>query len=44
MSGVAVNPMDPDLGIVWPVPVDVNDRAQLSAKDFGLPTLREVLG
>jgi dTDP-4-dehydrorhamnose 3,5-epimerase len=44
MSGVAVNPMDPDLGIVWPVPVDISDRAQLSAKDFGLPTLREVLG
>ena len=44
MSGVAVNPMDPDLGIVWPLPVDVDDRAQLSAKDAGLPSLREVLG
>jgi dTDP-4-dehydrorhamnose 3,5-epimerase len=44
MSGVAVNPMDPDLGIVWPIPVDVDDRAQLSAKDAGLPPLREVLG
>lgn len=43
MSGAAVNPMDPDLGIVWPLPVDVDDRAQLSAKDAGLPMLREVL-
>jgi dTDP-4-dehydrorhamnose 3,5-epimerase len=44
MSGTAVNPMDPDLGIVWPLPVDGNDRAQLSAKDAGLPMLRDVLG
>jgi dTDP-4-dehydrorhamnose 3,5-epimerase len=44
MSGVAVNPLDPDLGIIWPIPVDANDRAQVSAKDAGLPPLREVLG
>lgn len=44
MSGVAVNPLDPDLGIIWPISVDVNDRAQVSAKDAGLPPLREVLG
>jgi len=44
MSGTAVNPLDPDLGIVWPLPVDGNDRAQVSAKDAGLPMLREVLG
>jgi dTDP-4-dehydrorhamnose 3,5-epimerase len=43
MPGVAVNPLDPDLGIVWPLPVDVNDRAQLSAKDAALPRLRDVL-
>ncbi len=41
MSGVAVNPLDPDLGIVWPIPVD---RALVSAKDAGLPPLRDVLG
>ncbi len=41
MSGVAVNPLDPDLGIVWPIPVD---RALLSAKDAALPLLRDVLG
>jgi dTDP-4-dehydrorhamnose 3,5-epimerase len=44
MSGPAVNPMDPDLGIVWPLPIDVHDRTQLSAKDAGLPMLRDVLG
>ena len=44
MSGTAVNPMDPDLGIVWPLAVDIHDRAQLSAKDAGLPMLRDVLG
>jgi dTDP-4-dehydrorhamnose 3,5-epimerase len=44
MSGVAVNPLDPDLGIVWPLPVDVHDRGQVSAKDAGLPPLRDVLG
>jgi len=43
MPGVAVNPLDPDLGIVWPLPVDVTDRAQLSAKDAALPRLRDVL-
>ena len=44
MSGTAVNPLDPDLGIVWPLPVDANDHAQVSAKDAGLPMLRDVLG
>ncbi len=44
MSGVAVNPLDPALGITWPVPVDPADRSRLSAKDAGLPSLAEVLG
>ena len=44
MPGVAVNPLDPALGITWPVPVDPADRAQISAKDAGLPALAEVLG
>jgi dTDP-4-dehydrorhamnose 3,5-epimerase len=43
MAGVAVHPLDPALGIDWPVPVDPDNRAQLSAKDAGLPTLAEVL-
>jgi dTDP-4-dehydrorhamnose 3,5-epimerase len=44
MRGVAVNPLDPALGIKWPVAVDAADRSQLSAKDVGLPSLAEVLG
>jgi dTDP-4-dehydrorhamnose 3,5-epimerase len=43
MAGTAVNPLDPELGIAWPVPVDVRDLAQVSAKDQGLPTLAQVL-
>jgi dTDP-4-dehydrorhamnose 3,5-epimerase len=44
MAGAAVNPLDPALGIPWPLPVDVNDPASLSEKDRGLPPLAEVLG
>jgi dTDP-4-dehydrorhamnose 3,5-epimerase len=44
MSGVAVHPLDPALGIEWPIEVDPEDRSQLSAKDAAQPTLAEVLG
>lgn len=44
MAGVALTPLDPALGIAWPVPVDVEDRAQISAKDLAAPTLAEALG
>jgi len=43
MAGTAVNPLDGALGIEWPVPVDLDDLAQLSAKDRGLPALDQVL-
>jgi dTDP-4-dehydrorhamnose 3,5-epimerase len=43
MAGAAVNPLDPALGITWPMPVDLDDPASLSEKDRGLPTLAEVL-
>lgn len=43
MAGVAVNPLDPALGIAWPIPVDPQDRAQLSAKDAAAPSLADVL-
>ena len=39
MAGTAVNPLDPALGIDWPLPVDVADPAQISAKDVGAPPL-----
>jgi dTDP-4-dehydrorhamnose 3,5-epimerase len=42
MAGVAVNPLDPDLAIPWPLPIDESDRSQLSAKDAGLASLRHV--
>jgi dTDP-4-dehydrorhamnose 3,5-epimerase len=44
MSGVAVNPLDPALGIDWPLPVDRDDPAAISEKDRSLPTLAELLG
>ena len=43
MAGAAVHPLDPDLGIAWPLPVDVDDPASISVKDRGLPSLAEVL-
>jgi dTDP-4-dehydrorhamnose 3,5-epimerase len=43
MAGTAVNPLDPELGIAWPVPVDADDLQQVSAKDRNLPTLAQVL-
>jgi dTDP-4-dehydrorhamnose 3,5-epimerase len=44
MAGVAVHPLDPALGIEWPIAVDPDDPGQLSAKDAAQPTLAEVLG
>jgi dTDP-4-dehydrorhamnose 3,5-epimerase len=42
MAGRACNPLDPDLAIPWPLPVDVDDRSQISAKDMNAPTFREL--
>jgi dTDP-4-dehydrorhamnose 3,5-epimerase len=33
MAGTAVTPLDAQLNIAWPVPIDSDDRAQISAKD-----------
>ncbi len=41
MPGVSVNPLDPELGMSWPVPVDPRDPAQVSPKDAALPTLAQ---
>ena len=43
MAGSAVNPLDPELAIAWPIPVGAGDLAQVSAKDRGLPTLAQAL-
>lgn len=42
MSGLACNPLDPDLAIPWPIPYDKG--MIISDKDRNNPTLREVLG
>jgi dTDP-4-dehydrorhamnose 3,5-epimerase len=42
MSGWSVTPLDPDLGVAWPIPVDGADRAQVSAKDAAAPRLRDL--
>ena len=42
MAGACVHPLDPDLAIPWPIPVDPADRGQLSAKDAAQPRLRDL--
>ena len=37
MAGTSLAPLDPDLGIGWPLDVDVDDPAQLSVKDRDAP-------
>lgn len=42
MPGVAVTPLDPALGISWPLPIDMNDPSMISDKDKNAPVLAEV--
>jgi len=42
MAGACVHPLDPDLAIPWPFPVDPADRSRLSAKDAGQHLLRAI--
>jgi dTDP-4-dehydrorhamnose 3,5-epimerase len=42
MAGVAVNPLDPDLAIRWPITVDPADPAFLSAKDAAAPKFADL--
>jgi dTDP-4-dehydrorhamnose 3,5-epimerase len=44
MAGLAVNPLDADVAIIWPLPVDASDPAQISAKDAVLPPFRPGAG
>ena len=44
MAGTAVTPLDPALGIDWPLPVDPEDPAQISAKDLAAPRLADLEG
>lgn len=43
MTGVALTPLDPDLGIEWPIAIKPDNLAQISKKDSEAPTLKEVL-
>ncbi len=42
MAGTACHPLDPALAIPWPLPVDLDDRAQISAKDASAPRFAEL--
>jgi dTDP-4-dehydrorhamnose 3,5-epimerase len=44
MAGAACNPLDPALGIDWPLPIDPDDRAQISEKDLNAPVFRQTDG
>lgn len=43
MAGIAASPVDPALGITWPVPIDHANRSQLSAKDADAATFAEMM-
>jgi len=42
MAGACVHPLDPDLAIAWPLPVNPADPGQLSAKDAAQPSLAQL--
>jgi dTDP-4-dehydrorhamnose 3,5-epimerase len=42
MPGTAANPLDPALGIEWPIPVDPTDPATISQKDATAPAFGPV--
>ena len=43
MSGVALTPLDPELGIEWPIPIVLGNLDQVSEKDAKAPTLKELI-
>lgn len=43
MKGYSVNPLDPELGITWPIPVTAEDEAFISRKDAAAPSLQQAL-
>jgi dTDP-4-dehydrorhamnose 3,5-epimerase len=43
MAGVALSPLDPELGIAWPIPPNAGNPAMLSAKDASAPLLADLL-
>ncbi|HEV8065500.1 MAG TPA: dTDP-4-dehydrorhamnose 3,5-epimerase [Acidimicrobiales bacterium] len=43
ITGVFVNPLDPAVGVPWPIAIDAADRSRLSAKDASHPTFAEAM-
>lgn len=43
MAGRSVTPLDPNLGIDWPISIDPSDPRIVSAKDVAAPSLSDVL-
>lgn len=43
-AGTALNPLDPELGVTWPIPANSDDRQKLSIKDASLPTFAQLFG
>jgi dTDP-4-dehydrorhamnose 3,5-epimerase len=43
MPGYSMNPLDPGLGIEWPIPVTAEDTHLVSRKDASAPSLKEAL-
>ncbi len=44
MAGVALSPLDSELGISWPISIDPTNLEQISEKDANAPSIREVIG
>lgn len=42
MAGTACNSLDPALAIPWPLPIDTDDRSQISEKDATAPLFAEL--
>ena len=42
MPGSSITPLDRELAIPWPLPIDPDDPAQISDKDRNAPSLAEV--
>ncbi len=43
MKGYAINPLDPELNIQWPIPVTADDTYLVSRKDASAPSFQEAL-
>lgn len=43
MAGTALTPLDLELKIDWPIPIDPENREQISEKDAKAPTLQEIM-